>query len=102
MAETPKSQGRVRTGRGGITPSAPTTGFKPSTGGTAVVRPSASNSDRHAAALRTVVERVETLMNNLSVLTDGPLMAPTFTVLRRIRDDAQAALDGRAQPLRLP
>jgi hypothetical protein len=41
MAEPPK----WHTERGGVTPSAPTTGFKPSTGGSAVVRPATSNSD---------------------------------------------------------
>lgn len=44
MAEPPKWQGKVHTERGGVTPSAPTTGFKPSTGGSAVVRPATSNS----------------------------------------------------------
>jgi len=42
MTDKPKWQGRVHIERGGVTPKAPTTGFKPSTGGSAVVKPAAS------------------------------------------------------------
>jgi hypothetical protein len=44
MAGPPKWQGSMHLEKGGVTPNAPTTGFKPSTGGSAVVKPATSGS----------------------------------------------------------